>query len=135
MPVISQGLNESDSVELHLISGSKNQRVCPGDMIVFTCTTRGSRVQDWNSTQYIQGILEFTVDDTPGFLRNSHATIAELIFTSTDNNIIVSELRIRAEGNMTFPSVTCTNRNTGRSKTLSFQYLGMLRSVLGISMQ
>ena len=136
MPVKSQSLNESDSVELtsslHPMSGSRDQRVCPGDMIVFTCITRGSTIQDWNSTQYIQGsgIIEFTVTDIPGFLRSSDTTIATLISTSTDDNIIVSTLRIRAESDMTHPSVTCTNRNNGRSKTLSFQYLGMLRSVL-----
>jgi hypothetical protein len=111
------------------MSGSK---VCPGDAISFTCHTRGSTILDWSSIQYIGELgiqLELTVEDKPGYLRtgNTVTTIATLLSTDTDNDIIVSTLRIRASANMTYPSVTCAHRDSGRSKMLTFQYLGMFK--------
>ena len=109
-------------------------KVCSGEELTFTCVTRGSLILAWSSDEYIGGLgvqLEFTMSDTPGFLRASDdnpRTLATLISTVTDStmrNIMVSTLRIIVSDNTSYPSVTCEHRTSGRKETLTFQYLGM----------
>ena len=106
-------------------------KVCSGEELIFTCVTKGSQILAWSSDEYIGSLgvqLEFTLSDTPGFLRASDdnpQTLATLISTDSTMRIMVSTLRIIVSANMAYPSVTCEHRSSGRSQTLAFQYLGM----------
>ena len=88
----------------------------------------------WISEEYIGtgGVqLEFTTEDTPGFIQTSDThtdTVATLISSNQRSLTIMSTLQIVVSSNvsMSHPSsVTCEHRTNGTNRTLTFQHLGM----------
>ena len=110
------------SREVELTSSlSEGQFACPGDVVTFTCTIRGSStltelVIAWNSTDYIgeNALLHFTTDNTVGSNVSSMIN-RDVIATLTTNTFIdgvpmlKSQLRIIASTDFRISKVVCHN--------------------------
>ena len=109
----------------------KNVKVCPGDVIIFTCETTGSSILAWSSIEYIGdggAQLDFTFDETEGRVSTSSINsdvIATLISASDQPRMISSTLRIIALPGISSFSVTCIHRTDQINETIRFEYLGM----------
>ena len=92
---------------------SSMEQVCPGNTIIFTCTTTGSSLLAWISKEYIGSgsQIEFrSVIDPVGTIRNSTSnpeTVANL--TAINNDVLTSTLRIKTGSTTSNVSVSCIN--------------------------
>ena len=105
--------------------------MCPGEIITFTCETRGSGVLVWTSNDYIGrgSQLEFTEFNDLDVIRtssiNSYTVATFVINTNIDGRIVlVSQLNINVSASFPNPSVTCVHVRDGLQDTISFQMLG-----------
>ena len=103
----------------------EGNRTCPGDVVIFTCTIRGSSslVLAWSSSEYIgQGnFLQFTTENLPGTIRTSviNGNVTATRTSNTNDNgvsVLESELHIVADQSST---VTCTVANGAMSREFS----------------
>ena len=106
--------------------------VCSGQVITFTCETRGTEVLAWTSNDYIgQGSrLEFADFNNIDLTRRGAitGTVATFITnTVVDGTIVlVSQLKIVIPDSETFsnPSVSCVHVRDDISQTINFRSLG-----------
>ena len=110
-----------DSVTLTSTLNS-DDTVYPSMKITFTCTTRGTNIQEWYSEAYISG-----VDDRIQLHQGRHtgsgrAANATIISTGMENGtiVIVSELCIITSSQYLMPTVSCGNNGFGMRKNISF---------------
>lgn len=110
---------------------SSVQQVCPGGVIVFTCTTNGSSTLAWRSEEYIgsSSQFEFRSIDPIGILRTSTSnpeTIANLTAIQNTNGLLIltSTLRIATRSTPPNVSVSCFNSG-GRATTLTISPASM----------
>ena len=106
-----------------------------GEIITFTCVTRGSPILAWTSDQYIeQGgtQLEFATFNNEGETRSSPIntdTVATLTRKAVENSQQVLESQLRITTLPSFPtfSVSCIHIGRGEMDTTKHQLLlGML---------
>ena len=108
---------------------SSVEQACPGNMILFTCTTTGSSTLAWSSEDYIgpDRQLQFRSIDDNGTVENSAfnpETIATLTaVNNTDGPILTSILRIIARSTTPNISISCINAGGGTS-TLTISLAG-----------
>ena len=101
--------------------------VCPGEKIIFTCTTNGSVVA-WISDEYI-GIngnqLEFGSADFVGHTVTSitnRNTFAKLTMKE-GNRVTESQLHITVSRDIQTANVTCSDVSHGSSSSVQFELL------------
>ena len=106
---------------------SSLEQACPGNMILFTCTTTGSSTLTWSSEDYIGSgrQLQFRSIDDNGTVENSTfntETIATLTAVNTNGPVLMSILHIipRSTPNI---SISCTNAG-GETSTLTIPLAG-----------
>ena len=107
---------------------SSVEQVCPGNMILFTCTTTGSSTLAWSSEDYIGSgrQLQFRSIDDNGTVEISPfnpETIATLTAVNTNGPILMSILRIISRPTTPNISVSCTNIG-GETSTLTIPLAG-----------
>ena len=104
----------------------------PGESVVFSCTTRGSLVQEWSSDEYIGSggdtisLLSFTCLNSNVTSNVYHSTTATCVNVTTVNgiSIIKSELRIIAAPERPIATVMCANNGSLSNESITFQTLG-----------
>ena len=111
------------------LTGPTPNRPCPGEVLTFTCVTRGSPIIAWRSDDYIGTTqLEFAAVDSIGATDgNQNTAIATLTGKNFIDGVIVLTSKLRITTSSTFPtsSVSCVHIGSGAVNTTSFQVLGM----------
>ena len=106
-----------------LTSTLTSERIAyPSMMLTFTCTTRGSNIQEWYSEAYITGIddrIQLHEGRRTGSGRAANATIIS-IGMENGTKVIVSELCIITSSQHLMPTVSCGNNGLGMRKNISF---------------
>ena len=100
------------------------------EMVIFTCVVRGSNSMSWTSKEYIGTgqQLELSAAEPVGTNHSAvgnSQTVTILISTIRDENLIVSQLRIRIKSNHPTASVQCHNINAGTNTSIEFLLAGM----------
>ena len=107
-----------------------SNHVCPGEEIVFTCSTVDSPTIAFASMEYIDvgSQLEFTAFNRPGYTRISPVntdTVAILIENGIDEDgrwILISELHLIVLPQFPMFSISCFHGNgTGITNTISVE--------------
>ena len=102
--------------------------VYEGEVMTFTCTTRGSPILAWRSDEYIGHSVqfEFLSTDPQGYTRHNQYVNATLISVAQDDGVTVmnSTLRIQASSKFSRSSVSCDNVGHGTRRTTSFRVSG-----------
>ena len=106
--------------------------LCPGDEVIFTCTTRDTRIIAWISDEYIGNRLEVRSGDSFDEVQRGSIdsnTTATLVNRSMESDtmivVLVSQLRITVSSISLNPSVTCINNRQSQQDTFPFQVLGI----------
>ncbi len=106
---------------------STSEVVCPGNIVVFTCTTRGSAVISWTGDDYVGDQIGFNAANMIGDKRQGSAnpnTIATLINNTLDGTpVLVSQLQINVLTVSSNQSVVCIHNSDGIRETVTFQVL------------
>jgi hypothetical protein len=103
--------------------------VCPRNIVIFTCTTRGSAVISWTGNDYVGDQISFSTANMIGDTLRGSAdpnTIATLINnTSTLDGtpVLVSQLQINVSTVSLNQSVICIHNSDGIRETVAFQVL------------
>ena len=94
----------------------------PSMKITFTCTTRGSNIQEWYSEAYITGIDDRIQLHEGRYTGSGRAANATIISIGIENGtkVIVSELYIITSSQFLMPTVSCGNNESGMRKNISF---------------
>ena len=102
----------------------------PSIKITFTCTTRGSNIQEWYSSEYIRGVddrIQLHEGRHSGRGRAANATIIS-IGIENGTKVIVSELCIVTSSEYLMPTVSCGNNGLGMRKNISFgEYIWLVQ--------
>ena len=111
------------------LTGPTPNTTCPGEVVTFTCVTRGSPIIAWRSDDYIGTTqLEFAAVNNVGATDGNQNTA---IATLTGNvvvggvRVLISELKITTSSTFPTSSVSCVHIGSGAVNTTSFQVLGM----------
>ena len=104
--------------------------------IVFTCTTRGSSILQWNSNEYISsnGNNIQVYNGTLGSDVQRGSAHATLVRAAFENGVLVlvSELRIRVSTLHPTATVECNNNGHGSSQTITFgMYIAIINGDVG----
>ena len=110
-----------------------------GEIVTFTCVTRGSTLIAWSSDEYIGsgGLrLEFISVDQIGTTRSTAngGTVAQLVASTREGGIdtLVSQLNISVQSIYQISSITCHNIGMGTTNTTAFEIAGIASSVFVI---
>ena len=98
---------------------------CPGQVLVFTCMTRGSLIITWESAEYIgANRLQFSDSRSMGDEESASGTVANLTrnFNESGEQVLESQLRITVGSDVSFPSITC-KRDNGTSDSVTLRVL------------
>lgn len=106
--------------------------LCPGEVVVLTCRTRGSSALAWTSDEYIEPggtRIEFGTFNDIGQTKRSPInpnTVATLTRKTSEDgmDVLVSELRIITRSQFLNSSVTCIHVRNGTMSTRIIQVLG-----------
>ena len=109
------------------------QDLCPGDIVTFTCETRGSPIIAWTSEEYIERgatQLDFATFNSIGTEEISPVnpnTVATLINNTIEDGVqvLVSQLRIIVSATFSTSTVTCIDIGTGTINPIMIQLLRM----------
>ena len=108
---------------------STGEFVCPGDIIVFTCTTRGSAIISWTGDDYVGDQVGFNTANRVGDIRQGSTdpnTVATLINNTFDiTPVLVSQLQITVSTVSSNQSVICIHNSNGIQEIITFQVIGM----------
>lgn len=103
--------------------------MCPGDIVVFTCTTRGSAIISWTGDDYVGDQIGFNTANRIGDTRQGSTdpnTIATLINNTFDGTpVLVSQLQINVSTISSNQSVICIHNSNGIRETVAFQVTGI----------
>ena len=124
---------EGSNTDIQLCSSinlSQNSFVCPGQSLTFTCTTNGSPILAWSSSQYVGSPLFFSSEDMVGTSRPSHngASIGNLTnhtnLTNLDSNstviILESQLHFEVSDEYNSSQIICSNIASGMNVNIIF---------------
>ena len=110
-----------------------DEPLCPEEVVIFTCETRGSPIIAWTSDQYIEvggtqlefGAIASVGDTVPSPVYSD--TVATLTVNGMIDGEQVLESTLRIVTSSLFPtsSVTCIHIGTGRMNTTMLEVLGM----------
>ena len=128
------------SYEVELIGTlPKGQSVCPGDVVIFICTIRGSPptltnlIFSWRSPEYIgmTELLQFTIFNMVEDIQLSminEGVVATLTKNTNINGVPVleSKLQIIASKNFTVSTVVCHNWSSQTNASVEFNTQGGL---------
>ena len=107
---------------------STGETVCPGDIIVFTCTTRGSEIISWTGDDYVGDQIGFNTADMIDETRQGSVninTVATLINNTFDTTpVLVSQLQITVSTISSNQSVICIHNSDGIREAVTFQVIG-----------
>ena len=97
-----------------------------GENVTFQCSTVGSSILAWSSDEYISDRIEFLAIHRIGtIVAPNHYTSAVLIDIMINDGggqvVIVSQLSIVVQKDISQSSITCHNVGRGQTKTVSFQ--------------
>lgn len=112
---------------------STSEIVCPGDIVVFTCTTRGSAIISWTGDDYVGDQIGFNTANMIGETRPGSIdlnTVATLINNTFDTTpVLVSQLQITVStvSSNQLQSVICIHNSDGIRETVTFQVIGMYK--------
>ena len=84
----------------------------PQQMVYFTCTTIGSNIQEWYSTEYIMDIdhrIQLHEGRRSGRGRAANATIISVSINELGEKVIVSQLSLVASTQYSVSTVSCVN--------------------------
>lgn len=106
-----------------------DQLACPDDLVIFTCTTRGTPILEWFSEEYIGTggdrlqILSESARNTSSITPDA---VAVRISVSRENGVtvIVSELRIIASTKYPTATVSCSNGDLRFIQNITFRTFG-----------
>ena len=107
---------------------SDKQVACPGDIVKFTCVTRGSLIIAWLSDNYIDGRVEFaSVDVGRPRVINSNA-VATLVSAEVVNEIriLTSQLMITITSDYLNSTITCLHVGLLINASISLGIPGVL---------
>ena len=104
------------------------EQACPGNTILFTCTTNGSSTLTWSSEDYIGfgSQFQFLSIDNVGESQSNSQTDAVATLTAINTElpiILTSILRLIARPTTPNISVSCTNAG-GETSTLTISLAG-----------
>ena len=104
--------------------------VCLGNIVIFTCTTRGSAIISWTGNDYVGDQIGFNTANAVGDTRQGSAdpnTIATLINNTIDDGtpFLVSQLQITVSAISSNQSVICIHNSNGIRETVTFQVIGI----------
>ena len=108
---------------------SGDRFICSGEVVIFTCTTRGSPILEWFSEEYI-GTGGDRLQILSGSNRNTSSINPDAVATRisvTDDNgviVIVSELRIIASISYPTATVSCSNGDPRLMQNTTFRIFG-----------
>ena len=102
---------------------------CPGELVIFTCTTRGTPILEWFSEEYIGSgrerlqILSESARNTSSITPDA---VAVRINVSSESGVtvIVSELRIIAATKYPTATVPCSNGDQRFIQNTTFRTFG-----------
>ena len=97
--------------------------VYPQQRVYFTCTTTGSNIQEWYSTEYITGIddrIQLHEGRRSGSGRAANATIISITVNVLGEKIIVSQLSLVASTQYPVSTVSCGNNRRGMRENITF---------------
>ena len=102
---------------------------CPGELVIFTCTTRETPILEWFSEEYIGTggdrlqILSESARNTSSITPDA---VAVRINVSSENGVtvIVSELRIIASIKYPTATVSCSNGDQRFIQNITFRTFG-----------
>ena len=106
------------------------QLAYPDQVIIFTCTTRGSGILEWRSDEYIGSstlqILSLSSAPSSVVSRSNSDTVATRVSTTTENGVLVitSELQITASTLYPTSTIICGNSGDGSTRNITFQTAG-----------
>jgi hypothetical protein len=110
---------------------SADRLVCPGEVIIFTCITRGSPILEWFSEQYIgtgRDLLQISSEsarNTSSITPDAVAVRTNVsIASETGDTVIVSELRITASIKYPIATVSCSNGDQRFLQNVTFRIFG-----------
>jgi hypothetical protein len=112
-------------------SFNADRLACPGDVITFTCITRGSPILEWFSEEYIgtgRDRLQILSEST----RNTSSITPDAVairinVTSVSGvTVIVSELRITASTKYPTATVSCSNGDQSLLQNITFRIFGKI---------
>ena len=108
---------------------SGDRFICSGEVVIFTCTTRGSPILEWFSEEYI-GTGGDRLQILSGSDRNTSSVnpdaVATRINVTNDNGetVIVSELRIIASISYPIATVSCSSGDQRLMQNITFRIFG-----------
>ena len=94
----------------------------PSIKITFTCTTRGSNIQEWYTEAYISDKDNSIQLHEGRRTESGRAANATIISIGMENGtkVIVSELCIITSSQYLMPTISCGNNESGMSKHITF---------------
>ena len=103
--------------------------VCPGELVIFTCTTRQSPILEWLSEEYIgtgRDRLQILSESDRNTSSITPDAVALRINVTRDHGVIVitSELRIMASIEYPTATVSCSNGDQRFIQNITFRTFG-----------
>ena len=98
-------------------------------MVNFTCTTIGSNIQEWYSSEYIRGVddrIQLHEGRHSGRGRAANAMIINVVTNDAGEKVIVSQLTLIVSTQFPVSTVTCGNNGHGMRESITFNIMGML---------
>ena len=102
---------------------------CPGELVIFTCTTRGTPILEWFSEEYIgtgRDRLQILSESARNTSSVTPDVVAVRINVSIESGVtvIVSELRITASTKYPIATVSCSNGDQRSIQNITFRTFG-----------
>ena len=97
--------------------------VYPQQRVYFTCTTMGSNIQEWYSTEYITGIddrIQLHEGRHNGRGRAANASVINVTVNELGEKVIVSQLSLIASTQYPVATVSCGNNGHGMRDNITF---------------
>ena len=104
----------------------------PQQIVNFTCTTIGSNIQEWYSSEYILGIddrIQLHEGRHSGRGRAANAMITNATTNDAGEKVIISQLTLIASTQFPVSTVTCGNNGQGMRENITFNISGMFMHV------
>ena len=103
--------------------------VCSGEVVIFTCTTKGSPILEWFSEEYIgtgRDRLQILSESDRNTSSINPDAVATRINVTRDNGVIVivSELRIMVSTKYPTATVSCSNGDQRSIQNITFRIFG-----------
>ena len=99
----------------------------PLQRVYFTCTTIGTNIQEWYSSEYIRGVddrIQLHEGRRSGRGRAANATIVSVTTNGAGEKVIVSQLTLVASTQYSVATVSCGNNGHGVKDNITFNVTG-----------